>query len=57
MAMKTKNRVVVYDRMRLNLIISTHKTWGLAEAAAKRRGCGDRFGLRLQYQDRPDCPA
>ena len=39
-------KIEVYDRLDNKRTISTHKTWGLAEAAAKRMGCGDRFGLR-----------
>jgi len=39
-------KIEVYDRLDNKRTISTHKTWGLAEAAAKRLGCGDRFGLR-----------
>jgi hypothetical protein len=39
-------KIEVYDRLDNKRTISTHKTWGLAEAAVKRLGCGDRFGLR-----------
>jgi len=54
---KGENKVVVYDRLMLDEgIISRHKTWALAEKAAKRLGCRDRFGLRLEHRDRLDCP-
>jgi len=41
-----KKRVVVYDRLKLRKVVSRHSTWELAEKAANRLGCGDRFGLK-----------
>lgn len=38
-------KVVVYDRMNGGEIISRHKNYELAEKAAKKLGCGDRYGL------------
>jgi len=56
MKTNTYNRVVVYDRLDNNTVISRHKNWALAERAAERLGHGDRYGLKLEYPDRPDCP-
>lgn len=39
-------KIEVYDRLDDKKTVSTHKTWRLAETAAKKLGCGDRFGLR-----------
>jgi hypothetical protein len=38
-------KVVVYDRLDDKRIISRHKNYELTEKAAKKRGCGDRYGL------------
>ena len=54
--MKKIQKVQVVDRLESNKVISEHKTWSLAERAAKKLGCGDRFFLRLKYDDQGDCP-
>lgn len=50
------NRVQVIDRMDGNRVMSEHLTFALAERAAKRRGAGDRYGLRIKYEDMAEPP-
>jgi len=48
MRKEKKERIEVYDRLNEKRVVSRHSTWELAERAAKKLGCGDRFGLRLE---------
>jgi len=47
-----KTRIAVYDRLENKRTVSTHKSWELAEMAANKLGCGDRFGLKYRPGDK-----